>query len=60
MDETVVDIAFVLSGFALLMFGGEALVQGATRISQILAYPPGSGIHSRSNWNITTRTGCCD
>ena len=31
MDETVVDIAFVLGGFSLLMFGGEALVQGATR-----------------------------
>ena len=28
MDETVVDVAFVLIGFALLMFGGEALVQG--------------------------------
>jgi len=40
MDETVVDIAFVLSGFALLMFGGEALVQGATRISQSLSVSP--------------------
>ena len=38
MDEAVVDVGFVLIGFALLMFGGEALVQGATRISQ--AYPP--------------------
>ena len=32
MDETVIDVFFVLIGFALLMFGGEALVQGATRI----------------------------
>ena len=40
MDETVVDVAFVLIGFALLMFGGEALVQGATRISQSLNISP--------------------
>ncbi len=40
MDETVVDVAFVLIGFALLMFGGEALVQGATRISQSLSVSP--------------------
>jgi len=40
MDETVVDAGFVLIGFALLMFGGEALVQGATRISQNLNVSP--------------------
>ena len=40
MDEIVVDVAFVLIGFALLMFGGEALVQGATRISQSLSISP--------------------
>ena len=40
MDETVVDVGFVLVGFALLMFGGEALVQGATRISQSLNVSP--------------------
>ena len=40
MDETVVDVGFVLIGFALLMFGGEALVQGATRISQSLSVSP--------------------
>ena len=40
MDETVVNVAFVLIGFALLMFGGEALVQGATRISQSLSVSP--------------------
>ena len=40
MDEAVVDVGFVLIGFALLMFGGEALVQGATRISQILSVSP--------------------
>ena len=40
MDETVVDVTFVLIGFALLMFGGEALVQGATRISQSLSVSP--------------------
>ena len=40
MDETVIDVTFVLIGFALLMFGGEALVQGATRISQSLSISP--------------------
>ena len=40
MDETVIDVTFVLIGFALLMFGGEALVQGATRISQSLSVSP--------------------
>ena len=40
MDETVVNVGFVLIGFALLMFGGEALVQGATRISQSLSVSP--------------------
>ena len=40
MDETVIDVFFVLIGFALLMFGGEALVQGATRISQSLSVSP--------------------
>jgi len=40
MDETLVDFLFVLSGFAFLMGGGEALVQGATRISQNLSVSP--------------------
>jgi cation:H+ antiporter len=40
MDETLVDVLFVLSGFAFLMGGGEALVQGATRISQNLSVSP--------------------
>ena len=40
MDETVIDVTFVLTGFAFLMFGGEALVQGATRISQSLSVSP--------------------
>ena len=40
MDETVIDVFFVLIGFALLMLGGEALVQGATRISQSLSVSP--------------------
>lgn len=40
MDETVIDVTFVLIGFALLMLGGEALVQGATRISQSLSVSP--------------------
>ncbi len=40
MEETIVDIFFVLSGFFLLMGGGEALVQGATRISQNLSVSP--------------------
>ena len=40
MDGTLVDVLFVLSGFALLMGGGEALVQGATRISQNLSVSP--------------------
>tara|TARA_Y100001960_G_C14720381_1_gene852078 strand:- start:832 stop:1791 length:960 start_codon:yes stop_codon:yes gene_type:complete len=40
MDGTLIDVAFVLCGFALLMFGGEALVQGATRISQNLSVSP--------------------
>ena len=40
MDETVIDVTFVLIGFAFLMFGGEALVQGATRISQSLSVSP--------------------
>mgnify|MGYP006079211755 FL=1 len=40
MDGTIIDILFVLSGFAFLMGGGEALVQGATRISQNLSVSP--------------------
>ncbi|MDG1540372.1 MAG: calcium/sodium antiporter [Candidatus Thalassarchaeaceae archaeon] len=40
MDETLVDVLFVVSGFAFLMGGGEALVQGATRISQNLSVSP--------------------
>jgi len=40
MDGTLIDVLFVLSGFALLMGGGEALVQGATRISQNLSVSP--------------------
>ena len=40
MDGALVDLAFVLCGFALLMFGGESLVQGATRISQSLNVSP--------------------
>ena len=40
MDGTLVDVLFVLSGFAFLMGGGEALVQGATRISQNLSISP--------------------
>tara|TARA_B100000959_G_scaffold75561_1_gene80204 strand:+ start:2968 stop:3927 length:960 start_codon:yes stop_codon:yes gene_type:complete len=40
MDGTLVDVLFVLSGFAFLMGGGEALVQGATRISQNLSVSP--------------------
>lgn len=40
MDATLVDVMFVLSGFALLMGGGETLVQGATRISQNLSVSP--------------------
>ncbi len=40
MDGTIVDILFILSGFAFLMGGGETLVQGATRISQNLSVSP--------------------
>jgi len=40
VDGTIVDILFVLSGFVFLMGGGEALVQGATRISQNLSVSP--------------------
>jgi cation:H+ antiporter len=40
MDGTLVDVMFVLSGFVLLMGGGETLVQGATRISQNLSVSP--------------------
>ena len=40
MEETIIDIFFVLSGFFLLMGGGESLVQGATRISQNLSVSP--------------------
>jgi len=40
VDGTIVDILFILSGFAFLMGGGEALVQGATRISQNLSVSP--------------------
>ena len=40
MDGTIIDVLYVLSGFALLMGGGEALVQGATRISQNLSISP--------------------
>ena len=40
MDGTIVDVLFVLSGFILLMGGGEALVQGAIRISQNLSISP--------------------
>lgn len=40
MDGSLVDILYVLSGFALLLGGGEGLVQGATRISQNLSVSP--------------------
>ena len=40
MDQTLLDVVFVLSGFALLMAGGEGLVQGATRISENLSVSP--------------------
>ena len=40
MDGTLLDFLYVLSGFALLMGGGETLVQGATRISQNLSVSP--------------------
>ena len=40
MDQTLLDVVFVLSGFALLMAGGEGLVQGATRISEKLSVSP--------------------
>ncbi len=40
MDGTLLDTLFVLAGFALLMGGGEGLVQGATRISQNLSVSP--------------------
>ena len=36
----MLDVLFVLSGFALLMGGGEGLVQGATRISENLSVSP--------------------
>ena len=40
MDQSLLDVLFVLSGFALLMGGGEGLVQGATRISENLSVSP--------------------
>ncbi len=40
MDGTLLDMMYVLAGFALLMAGGETLVQGATRISQNLSISP--------------------
>ena len=40
MDQTLLDVVFVLSGFSLLMAGGEGLVQGATRISEKLSVSP--------------------
>jgi cation:H+ antiporter len=40
VDQTLLDVVFVLSGFALLMAGGEGLVQGATRISENLSVSP--------------------
>ena len=40
MDQSLLDVLYVLSGFALLMGGGEGLVQGATRISENLSVSP--------------------
>ncbi len=40
MEQTLLDVVFVLSGFVLLMAGGEGLVQGATRISENLSVSP--------------------
>jgi len=40
VEQTLLDIGFVISGFILLMGGGEGLVQGATRISQNLSVSP--------------------
>ena len=40
MDGTILDVMYVFAGFALLLGGGEALVQGATRISQNLSISP--------------------
>ena len=40
MDGALLDVVFVFAGFSLLLGGGEALVQGATRISQHLNISP--------------------
>ena len=40
VEQSLLDVLFVLSGFALLMGGGEGLVQGATRISENLSVSP--------------------
>jgi len=40
VDESFLDVAYVLVGFIFLMSGGEGLVQGAVRISGKLQVPP--------------------
>ena len=40
MDESFLDVVYVLVGFIFLMSGGEGLVQGAVRISGKLQVPP--------------------
>ena len=40
VDGVIVDAAYIIAGFALLMGGGEGLVQGAIRISERLSIPP--------------------
>ena len=40
VEQSLLDALFVLSGFALLMGGGEGLVQGAIRISENLNVSP--------------------
>ena len=40
VDGTLIDVAYIVAGFTLLMSGGEGLVQGAIRISERLSIPP--------------------
>tara|TARA_B100001750_G_C15446405_1_gene566429 strand:+ start:141 stop:1103 length:963 start_codon:yes stop_codon:yes gene_type:complete len=40
VDESFLDVVYVLVGFIFLMSGGEGLVQGAVRISGKLQVPP--------------------
>ena len=57
VDGVIVDAAYIIAGFALLMGGGEGLVQGAIRISEAQYSTFACRIHSGCRGNFSSRIG---